>query len=138
MALSVTTHVAQSISSPASSSPSVDVRSSSTPPAGAPVVQQAQVKPPVSNEPTLKARQDAEKGQPTEQEVQQVVAEANREYSGPNEKIAFGYEKRLNMLIVQVQDRETGEVVREIPPKEFIDFRVAMRERIGLLLDKQG
>lgn len=136
MALTVA-HVAQSIS-PASSSPSVDVRSSSTAPAAAPVVQPTEVKAPPSNEISLKVRQDAEKKQPTELEIQQAVAEANREFSGPSEKIAFGYEKRLNMLIVQVQDRETGEVIREIPPREFIDFRIAMRERIGLLLDKQG
>ena len=136
MALTVT-HVAQS-SSPAPSSPSVDVRSSSATPAGAPAVQQTRPTPPPSNEPSLKAQQDAQKGQPIEQEVQQAVAEANREFSGPNEKIAFGYAKALNMLIVQVQDRDTGEVIREIPPKEFINFRIAMRERIGLLLDKQG
>ncbi|MES0371366.1 MAG: flagellar protein FlaG [Mariprofundaceae bacterium] len=136
MALTIA-HVAQS-TSPASSSPSVDVRSSSAAPASAPVVQPTEVKAPPSNEVSLKVRQDAEKKQPTEQEVQQAVAEASREFSGPNEKIAFGYEKRLNMLIVQVQDRETGEVIREIPPREFIDFRIAMRERIGLLLDKQG
>lgn len=138
MALTVVTHVAQSMSSPASSSPSVDVRSSSAAPAGAPAAQPAPVKIPVSNEISLKVRQDAEKKQPTEQEVQWAVTEANREFSGPSEKIAFGYEKRLNMLIVQVQDRETGEVIREIPPREFIEFRIAMRERIGLLLDKQG
>jgi len=136
MALTIT-HTAQSVS-PASSSPSVDVRSSSAAPAGAPIVQKPQVKLPQSYEPSVKAQQDAEKKPPTEQEVQQVVTEANREFSGPNEKIAFGYERRLNMLIVQVQDRDTGEVVREVPPQEFIDFRVAMRERIGLLLDKQG
>ncbi len=136
MALTIA-NIAQSIS-PASSSPSVDVRSSSGTSPGAPVVQPTQVKVPVSNDPSLKAQQDAQKRQPTEQEVQQAVAEANSKFSGPNEKIAFGYEKRLNMLIVQVQDRNTGEVVREIPPQEFIDFKVAMRERIGLLLDKQG
>jgi flagellar protein FlaG len=136
MALTIA-NVTQSIS-PASSSPSVDVRSSSAASPGAPVVQAVQVKVPVSNEPSLKVQQDAQKRQPTEQEVQQAVAEANSKFSGPNEKIAFGYEKRLNMLIVQVQDRNTGEVVREIPPQEFIDFKVAMRERIGLLLDKQG
>jgi flagellar protein FlaG len=136
MALTIA-NVTQSIS-PASSSPSVDVRSSAGAPAAAPVVQQTPVKLPVSNEPSLKAQQDAQKKQPTEQDVQQAVAEANSKFSGPNEKIAFGYEKRLNMLIVQVQDRNTGEVVREIPPQEFIDFKVAMRERIGLLLDKQG
>lgn len=135
MALTIA-NITQSMS-PASS-PSVDVRSSSTASPGAPVIQPTQVKAPVSNDPSLKVQQDAQKRQPTEQEVQQAVAEANSKFSGPNEKIAFGYEKRLNMLIVQVQDRNTGEVVREIPPREFIDFKVAMRERIGLLLDKQG
>lgn len=73
-----------------------------------------------------------------EEEVRKAVEQANATFTTLNQKIGFGYEKRLNQIYVQVLDRETGEVVKEIPPKEFIEHRAAMREMIGLILDKQG
>ncbi|GAV19096.1 flagellar protein FlaG [Mariprofundus micogutta] len=90
-------------------------------------------KAPVSSEQQVQA---AEK-KVSEQEVRQAVERANYEMAGSNEAISFGYEKRLGMLYVQVTDRNSGEVVREIPSKEFIQHKIAMREMVGLLLDKQ-
>jgi len=90
-------------------------------------------KAPVSSEQNVQAAQRKE----TEQEVRQAVEQANFEISMNNEDISFGYEKRLGMLYVQVTDKSSGEVVREIPSKEFIQHKVAMREMVGLLLDKQ-
>ena len=74
----------------------------------------------------------------TEQQVQKAVNEANADFSGSNESVAFHYEKKLGLLYVQVTDNQSGEVIREIPSKDFINHRIAMREMIGLFLDKQG
>ena len=98
-----------------------------------PVVAQP-TKAPVSSEQNVQA---AEK-KVTEQEVQKAVSQVNLEMSGSNEDISFGYEKRLGLLYVQVTDKNSGEVVREIPSKEFLQHKVAMREMVGLLLDKQA
>ncbi len=76
--------------------------------------------------------------QPTEQDVQKAVEQANRELAGMNRTIGFGYEERLGQIYVQVRDARTGEVVKEIPPKEFIEHQVAMREMLGLLLDRKA
>lgn len=75
---------------------------------------------------------------PTEAELQKALQQANMEFSGSNQKISFTYEKRINQMFVQVVDKTTGEVVKEVPPKEFIEHKIAMHELIGLLLDKQG
>jgi len=74
----------------------------------------------------------------SEQDVQREVARANVEITGNNENIAFSYEPKLGQLFVHVTDKNSGEVIREIPSKDFIQHRVAMREMIGLLLDKQA
>ncbi|NWF38577.1 flagellar protein FlaG [Mariprofundus sp. NF] len=91
-------------------------------------------KAPVSSEQNVQA---AEK-KVTEQEVQKAVSQVNQEMAGSNEDISFGYEQRLGMLYVQVTDKNSGKVVREIPSKEFIQHKVAMREMVGLLLDKMA
>jgi flagellar protein FlaG len=71
-------------------------------------------------------------------EVSKAVAQANVEFSGSKETIGFGYEEKLGQLYVQVKDKASGEVIREIPSRDFIRHRIAMREMIGLILDKQA
>ena len=70
--------------------------------------------------------------------LEKAVSAANFEFSGSNEGVAFTYNEKLNQLYVQVVDQKSGQVIREIPPKEFIEHQAAMRERIGLLLSKLG
>ncbi|WP_018293472.1 flagellar protein FlaG [Mariprofundus ferrooxydans] len=71
-------------------------------------------------------------------DVQQAVNNANASLPGSNESISFGYEEKLGQLYVQVTDKQSGAVIREIPSKEFIKHSVFMREMIGLLLDKRA
>jgi len=73
----------------------------------------------------------------TEQDVQKAVGQANIEIAGTNESIAFGYIKEINLLFVTVTDKNSGEVIREIPSKDFIEHRIAMKEMVGMMLDKQ-
>ncbi|MDX8383990.1 MAG: flagellar protein FlaG [Ghiorsea sp.] len=68
--------------------------------------------------------------------LDKAVSAANFEFSGANEGVAFSYNEKLNQLYVRVIDQASGQVIREIPPKEFIEHQAAMREHIGLLLSK--
>jgi len=74
----------------------------------------------------------------SEKALQVAVSQANMEVASNSESVTFGYEKQLGLLYVQVTDNDSGKVVREIPSKDFIAHRVAMREMVGLLLDKQA
>ncbi|MDX8389700.1 MAG: flagellar protein FlaG [Mariprofundaceae bacterium] len=78
--------------------------------------------------------------QPSEQEVQKAVEQATQEIAslGSSETIGFSYEKKLNLLFVQIKDLDSGEVVREVPSKDFIKHQIAVREMIGLILDKKA
>jgi len=72
------------------------------------------------------------------QDVQKAVQQANAQLSGSNESITFGYEEKLGQLVVQVTDKATGAVIRQLPSKEFVQHQIFMRELIGLFLDKQA
>ena len=74
----------------------------------------------------------------TEKEVQQAINEITSALAGSNESIGFNYEEKLGQLYVQVTDNVSGEVIRELPSKDFIKHKLAMQEMIGLLLDKQA
>jgi len=73
----------------------------------------------------------------TEQELQQAITEVNTALTESNVSIGFNYEQKLGQLYVQVTDNLSGEVIRELPSKDFIEIKLAMREMIGLLLDKE-
>jgi len=110
--------------------------------------------PPVSNRSSLPMVQQQEtsqssnvhalplkKEQPvTEKSVQQAVNQANQMLaaSGSNETISFSYESKLNQLCVKIIDKNSGKIVREIPSKDFIRHQIALREMIGLILDKKA
>jgi len=70
--------------------------------------------------------------------LRKVVDQANAVMALSNESISFGYEEKLGRLYVQVTDKQTGDVIRQIPSKEFMQHQIAMREMIGLILDKQA
>lgn len=71
-------------------------------------------------------------------DVQKAVAQANAQLAGSNESISFGYEEQLGQLVVQVTDKKSGAVIRQLPSKDFIQHQIFMREMIGLFLDKKA
>jgi len=74
----------------------------------------------------------------SEQDVQKAIQQANAQLAGANESISFGYEEKLGQLVVQVTDKATGAVIRQLPSRDFIQHQIFMREMIGLFLDKQA
>jgi len=76
--------------------------------------------------------------QPSLQDVQNAVKQANVALQGSNEAITFGYEEKLGQLVVQVSDKSTGAVIQQLPSKDFIQFQLHMREMVGLFLDKKA
>lgn len=80
----------------------------------------------------------AQQAKVSEEAVRHAVQMANIEFAGSNQKVGFGYEKRLGQLYVQVLDKETGSVVKEIPSREFIEHQAFMKELAGLILDRNA
>jgi len=127
------------VSNAALSSGSVDVRTPST------TVARPQVKPSVvpfdqadSNRVDSNRAGDANKQQPTVQQVQRAVEQANAQVAGLNERLSCGFVQELGQLVVQVTDKNSGEVIRQFPSKEFIAQQIASKAFLGMLLDKQA
>jgi flagellar protein FlaG len=122
---SISTASAVAVSIPGSSAPSVQV-----------------FQPKVAPQATVSQPAQAVQNQPepmvSEHELKQAVHQANQSFAGSNESVSFTYEEKLGQLFVQITDSTSGEVIREVPSKEFIQHQVAMKELAGLLLDKQA
>lgn len=51
--------------------------------------------------------------------------------------VKFQLHEDLNRYYVEVVDQKTKELVREIPPKDFLDMIAKMTEFLGVLIDKR-
>ena len=53
-------------------------------------------------------------------------------------KVRFAYNDNLNLMIVQVKDAKTGELVSELPSKKAIKISEYFKESLGILFDKES
>jgi len=60
-----------------------------------------------------------------------------REFELQAKKVIFNVTLETGDLMIQVVNRETGDVVRQIPPEEVIEFARRFREVLGLLIDEK-
>jgi len=54
-----------------------------------------------------------------------------------NKKIKLSIHKETHRIVIKVIDTDTNKVVREIPPKELLDFISLLHESLGLFIDKK-
>jgi len=65
-----------------------------------------------------------------------VIREAIQAAEKRSTAVSFSVDKDNGELIVKVVNKETGKVVREVPPEELRELRKAMAEMKGLLVKK--
>jgi len=86
--------------------------------------------------------QNAAAPQPDVQDVRRAVNRANKQIAGQNEGIKFGFSEATGQLFVQVVDKDSGEVIRQIPSREFLAAEAAARNiaqsATGLILNRHG
>lgn len=71
------------------------------------------------------------------EEVQKNVESINKFLNSTTSHLKFTLHEELNEYYVAVIDEQTNEVIREIPPKKLLDIFAAMKETIGLFIDKK-
>jgi uncharacterized FlaG/YvyC family protein len=80
---------------------------------------------------------DAQDGA-TRADAQRLVGELNKQSGKLNEKLGFEVHEATGQIMVRIVDRNTGKVIRECPPRQFLDLEARLKEMVGLFLDEQG
>lgn len=77
--------------------------------------------------------------QPTIQEklIIESIEMANRKMLGPKRELEFAIHKQTKQIMVKVIDKETKEVLREIPPEKVLDAVAHMCELAGIFMDEK-
>ncbi len=53
-----------------------------------------------------------------------------------NKKVRLSFNEDINRVIITIMNKETNEVLQEIPCKELQDLALHLKEAIGILFDK--
>lgn len=76
-------------------------------------------------------------GQIYDNQVKNAVARANNKMKAHRTQIEFSYHDETNRVSIKVFDKETKEVIREIPPEEALEMIEKMWELAGLIIDEK-
>lgn len=73
----------------------------------------------------------------TKAKVQEAVTKMNEMLDVNNSTSKFMYHEGLERYYVTVVDRETEEVMKEIPPKKLLDAFYEMQKMLGMIVDEK-
>ena len=71
-----------------------------------------------------------------EDELIQAVEQVNKSMDLINRSLKFQIHEETERLMVKVYDQDTGEVIKEIPPEEFLNMVAKLRESFGIFIDQ--
>lgn len=73
----------------------------------------------------------------SEQEVKKVVDGMNVILERGGSHLKYAYHDQLGEYYVEIIDDRTNEVIKEIPPKRWLDLVATMWEQLGWIIDKK-
>ena len=88
-------------------------------------------------------QQDGQQGQnqgqrqPTQDEIKSAISHANKHAHFGNTSAQFSYHEKTKRISVKIFDKDTNEVIREIPPEETLDMIAKMYELAGIMIDEK-
>lgn len=77
-------------------------------------------------------------GEGKEADLQQSVERINQSLTASNQGIEFSVDADSERVIVKVVDRETREVLRQMPTQEALDIAKALDRTQGLLIRQEA
>lgn len=76
--------------------------------------------------------------EPTEKQVRTKIEYANNELKYAKTGLNFKYHEATKRVSITVYDKDTKEVIREIPPEKSLDMLEKMWELAGMVIDDRG
>lgn len=73
-----------------------------------------------------------------EKQIKSAISKANSQLKFTSTRCEFTYFDDINRVAIKVIDKETDEVIREIPPEETLELVQKLWEFAGLLYDEKG
>lgn len=72
-----------------------------------------------------------------EEQVIKALDRALKALQGPTTTIEVSVHKQTKAIMVKVLNKETGELIREVPPEKTLDLVANMMDIVGILVDER-
>lgn len=72
-----------------------------------------------------------------QRKLREAIDRANQETRLKQTACEFSYDERTNRIAIKVKDKDTDEVIREIPAEETLEMLARIKEQAGLMLDEK-
>jgi len=69
--------------------------------------------------------------------AEKMTESLNKFLETTSTKLRYEYHEKLNKYYVTLVDKQTDEIVQEIPNKKLMDMHAAMLDFVGVLIDKK-
>lgn len=73
----------------------------------------------------------------SDEQVMKAIERAIKAAEGITTSLQFSVHKETHQISVKVLDKETGEIIREIPPEKNLDFLATLWRKAGILIDEK-
>lgn len=80
---------------------------------------------------------EKKEGQPMEKKVKDALSQVNNKIKNTRTGCEFTYHEETNRVSIKVIDKDTKEVIREIPPEKSIKMIEKLWELAGILVDEK-
>lgn len=74
--------------------------------------------------------------QANQERIKKVVAQMNKQMMH-NEEALFGIHDETNRVTIKIVDKDTKEVIKELPPEKTLDMIAKVWELAGILVDER-
>lgn len=72
-----------------------------------------------------------------EEQLIRTVERAVKSLQGPQTTLDISIHDKTHEIMVKVMNKETGEIIREVPPEKTLDLVAKMMELAGLFVDQR-
>ncbi|WP_426333560.1 flagellar protein FlaG [Paenibacillus silvae] len=74
---------------------------------------------------------------PGEEHLIKAIDKAIKALTGPTTTLEMSVHEKTHQILVKVLNKETGELIREIPPEKTLDLVAKMMEIAGIVIDQK-
>lgn len=85
----------------------------------------------------LDQKSDNNEATPSDSYIRAEISKANNRLKVHNTRCEFSYHESTKRVSIKVMDRNTEEVIREIPPEETLEMLQKMWELAGFMVDER-
>ena len=69
--------------------------------------------------------------------IDQLIEAYDKQFQQYNRRLSFSYDEQSQQTVIQVLNRDTGELIRQIPAEEMLKTKTKVASIMGLIVDTQ-